>query len=85
VAIFDAVIDAYRATRGVIVVPQIAGDTGHPAIFDLRLRDEILGLDEAQGLRSVTYAHRAEIVRVAVDDVGVLDDMDTPDDYARLR
>ena len=84
VAVFDAVMDAYRESGALIVVPTIAGDTGHPVIFDTRLRDEILAVDPAKGLRSVTYAHRAETLRVPVDSVGVLDDIDTPDDYERL-
>lgn len=85
VAVFDAVLDAYRRTRAPIVVPSIAGDTGHPVVFDMSLRDEILGVDPSQGLRSVTYAHRGEVLRVPVDTVGVLDDIDTPDDYDRLK
>lgn len=85
VHVFDAVVAAYRETGAPIVVPTIAGDTGHPALFDMSLRDEILAVDPNEGLRSVTYAHRGERLRVPVDTVGVLDDMDTPDDYERLR
>jgi CTP:molybdopterin cytidylyltransferase MocA len=84
VAVFDAVLDRYRDTGARVVVPTIAGDTGHPVIFDLSLRDEILAVDPAKGLRSVTYAHRLETLRVPVDAVGVLDDIDTPEDYERL-
>jgi len=84
-SVFDAVLDAYRASVAPIVVPTIAGDTGHPVIFDLSLADEMLGVDPAHGLRAVTYAHRAETLRVPVDSVGVLDDMDTQEDYERLR
>ena len=83
--VFDAVLDAYRATGAKIVVPAFAGDTGHPVVFDLSLRDELLSVDGAQGLRSVTYAHRDEVLRVPVDTVAVLDDIDTPDDYERLK
>lgn len=84
-AVYETVLDAYRRSRALVVVPTIAGDTGHPVIFDLSLADEILAVDPAEGLRAVTYARRAETVRVPVDSVSVLDDMDTPDDYERLR
>lgn len=85
-AVFEAVLGAYRRTGARIVVPTIAGDTGHPVVFDLSLRDEILAVDpSAGGLRTVTYAHRDELLRVPVDTVSVLDDIDTPDDYERLR
>jgi molybdenum cofactor cytidylyltransferase len=83
--VFDAVLEAYRATGARVVVPAFAGDTGHPVVFDLSLRDEMLAVDGAQGLRSVTYAHRDEVLRVPVDTVGILDDIDTPDDYDRLK
>jgi molybdenum cofactor cytidylyltransferase len=85
VAVFDAVLDVYRRTRAKVVVPTIAGDTGHPVVFDGSLRDELLAVDPSQGLRVVTYAHRDAVLRVPVDTVGVLDDIDTPDDYDRLR
>lgn len=84
-SVYEAVLDAYRRTGAPVVVPTIAGDTGHPVVFDLSLADEILGVDPAQGLRSVTYAHRGETLRVPVDTVAVLDDMDTRDDYERLK
>jgi molybdenum cofactor cytidylyltransferase len=85
VAVYDAVLAAYRASGAPVVVPTIAGDTGHPVVFDLSLRDEMLAVDGTQGMRSVTYAHRSETLRVPVDTVAVLDDIDTPDDYERLR
>lgn len=85
VGVYDALLAAYRLHRAPITVPLFGGDTGHPAIFDCSLRDEILAVDPSQGLRSVTYAHRAEVMRVPVDTVGVLDDMDTAEDYERLR
>lgn len=85
VTVFDAVLAAYRERDAAIVVPTIAGDTGHPVVFDLSLRDEILAADPSRGLRAVTYAHRADTLRVPVDSVAVLDDIDTPDDYERLQ
>lgn len=83
--VFDAVLDAYRHGTAAIVMPTIAGDTGHPVIFDSNLRDEILGVDPSVGLRSVTYANRERTLRVPVDALGVLDDIDTQEDYERLR
>jgi molybdenum cofactor cytidylyltransferase len=84
VAVVDAVVAAYRASGAPIVAPVIAGDSGHPVIFDLSLRDEILAIDPSQGLRAVTYAHRADRVRVPVDTVAVIDDVDTREDYERI-
>jgi molybdenum cofactor cytidylyltransferase len=83
-SVVDTVIAAYKASNALIVTPTIAGDSGHPVIFDLSLRDEILAVDPSEGLRAVTYAHRAERLRVPVDTVAIIDDVDTPEDYDRI-
>lgn len=83
--VFDAVLAAYRTSEASIVVPTIAGDTGHPVIFDASLRNAILDVEASVGLRSVTYANRGRTLRVPVDALGVLDDIDTQEDYERLR
>lgn len=85
VEVHDAVLAAFRSSSAPIVAPTIAGDSGHPIVFDISLRDEMLGFDPAQGLRAVTYAHRTEILRVPVDTVAILDDIDTRDDYDRIK
>jgi molybdenum cofactor cytidylyltransferase len=84
VTVVDAVLAAYRSSGALVVAPTIAGDSGHPVVFDLSLREEILAVDPAQGLRAVTYAHRSDRLRVPVDTVAVIDDVDTPDDYERI-
>lgn len=83
--VHETVLAAYRASGAAVVVPTIAGDSGHPVIFDSSLRDEILAIDPAVGLRGVTYANRDSTLRVPVDAVGVLDDIDTQEDYVRLQ
>lgn len=83
--VFETVIGAYRSNGAAIVMPAIAGDTGHPVIFAPSLRSEILAVDPSVGLRSVTYANRSRTLRVPVDSLGVLDDIDTQEDYERLR
>lgn len=83
--VFDAVLEAYREGDAAVVVPTIAGDTGHPVVFDPSLRGAMLDVEASVGLRSVTYANRDRTLRVPVDVVGVLDDIDTQEDYERLR
>jgi molybdenum cofactor cytidylyltransferase len=82
--IINRVIDAYHAARPLIVVPTYGGLNGHPVILDLHLKDEILAIDPAQGLRQVVRAHTNDILRVEVDDRAVLLDCDFPEDYKRL-
>ena len=78
------VVDAWRATRAAIVRPQRNGRHGHPVIFASAILQELRGTDLADGARPVIQAHRSEIVNVPVDDEGAFEDIDTPEDYARL-
>ena len=69
-----------------ISVPTYEGKHGHPIIISRGLEDEIMKLDEAdpEGLKALINAHRQEIQEVPVDSSAILDDIDLPEDYARL-
>lgn len=79
-----AVIEAFGERRAPAVVPVHAGQDGHPVLVSWTLFDNVQDEDLAEGLRSLLEAHADEIERVAVDDAGVLADVDTPEQYARL-
>jgi molybdenum cofactor cytidylyltransferase len=82
--IINRVIDAHETAQPLIVIPTYSGRKGHPIILDMQLKDEILAMDTAQGLRQVVHAHASDILRVEVADEAVLVDCDYPEDYARL-
>ncbi len=71
------------AGRG-IAVPTSGGRRGHPVLFALRYRDEILTRYEAVGLRGLLQAHPEDVYEVEVGTPDVLDDLDTPRDFERL-
>jgi molybdenum cofactor cytidylyltransferase len=56
------------------------GVRGHPVGFSGALKDELLVCDGDEGARSVIERHRAALVSVAVDDRGIVIDIDTPED-----
>jgi molybdenum cofactor cytidylyltransferase len=58
------------------------GRHGHPVIFKRALFDALRRADPAVGAKAVVRA--ATIDDVEVDDAGVVEDVDTPDDYRRL-
>jgi molybdenum cofactor cytidylyltransferase len=82
--IIDKVIDAYEAERPLIAIPAYHGRNGHPIILDMRLRDEIAGMDPELGLRQVVHAHAAGVATVAIETEAVLIDFDYPEDYRRI-
>jgi molybdenum cofactor cytidylyltransferase len=58
------------------------GEHGHPVIFKRRIFDALRAADPAQGAKAVVRA--AGVEDVETGDPGVVDDIDTPEDYARL-
>jgi molybdenum cofactor cytidylyltransferase len=83
-ATMRAVADAYRRTHAAIVRPALDDRHGHPVVFDEALFDALRRADPAAGAKSVLRAHAAEIVHVAVDDPGSVEDVDTPEEYERM-
>lgn len=73
-----------EAPAPAIVQPRHAGRPGHPVLFDAAFRAELLALAGDVGARAVLQAHPGALVRVEVDDPGVLLDVDTPSAYAAL-
>jgi molybdenum cofactor cytidylyltransferase len=83
VDVFNRVIEEYEKNQPLVVIPTFGGRNGHPVILDLKLREEILSMDPAQGLRQVVHTHASEIRRVEVTEESVLVDFDLPEDYRR--
>jgi len=75
---------AARLSPGRIVVPLCEGRRGHPVLFAADLFAEILELAPDQGLNTVVKRNRDRVVEVTVDNPGVLRDIDTPEQFARL-
>ncbi len=75
------VIAAHRASDRGLVLPVHAGRGGHPLLIDLKYRAEIDGLSSGIGLRELLARHPDDVLRVDIDDPGVILDIDTPEDY----
>jgi len=56
--------------------PVYSGRRGHPVGFSARLRADLMALHGAQGARAILHRYAAQVARVAVDDPGVLLDLD---------
>lgn len=81
--VVNAVLDAARGGAG-IVLPVFEGRRGHPVFIHCRYRERILALDpDTVGLNEITRGYPADTLEVELSDAMILDDMDTPADYAR--
>jgi len=81
----DRLVDEYLATKAPIVVPVYRGQRGNPVLFDSSLFSQIREIEGDKGAKSVVLKNEARVREVAVEDEGVLLDIDTPSDYEKAR
>jgi molybdenum cofactor cytidylyltransferase len=79
------VVTAWQRTRAPIVRPAIGERHGHPVIFDRAVFDALRRAPIDGGAKTVVRAHERDLLNVPVEDEGCLVDVDTPDEYQRLR
>ena len=84
--LINQITDTSVASRRGIVVPAYEGRRGHPLLFSVKYRAEVLTGYDGIGLKGLPDAHPDDVHEVAVADDGVVIDIDVPDDYqAALR
>jgi molybdenum cofactor cytidylyltransferase len=84
-AIIERVYTEWRAAPGKIVIPAHHGRRGHPTLFPFSFAPEVFQLPADHGLNRLVHLHANEVREVEVESPAVLADLDTPDDYERLR
>ncbi|MDO5446119.1 MAG: NTP transferase domain-containing protein [Eubacteriales bacterium] len=72
------------ASKGEIVVPVCRGEQGHPIIFSSAVAKSIASDSGEEGIRGALMRSGAETVFIEVEDEGILQDADTPQDYQKL-
>jgi molybdenum cofactor cytidylyltransferase len=77
---------AVYADRGGVVVPRHGRRRGHPLLISPSWQARMPGLAAADGgLRRILELAAGAVREVEVDDPGTVYDVDTPEDYERLR
>jgi CTP:molybdopterin cytidylyltransferase MocA len=66
-----------------IVIPTLDGRRGHPIALPWPLATEIRGLPGNVGINALVARHSDRVVTLDAADRGILDDLDTPEDYRR--
>ena len=74
-------IDAFKKHDKGIAVPTHRGRRGHPVIFDVKYKAELLKLKGDIGGREIVKNHPDDVLEIAVDSESVISDIDTRDDY----
>ncbi|MCA8866341.1 MULTISPECIES: NTP transferase domain-containing protein [unclassified Halomonas] len=73
------------ATRDTIVRPSFKGQPGHPVIFGRVLWPALQVLSGDDGAKGVIQRHTAQYREYAVQDEGILSDIDAPEDNSVRR
>jgi molybdenum cofactor cytidylyltransferase len=81
----DQIIDRYRQSNAQIVIPMYQGFRGNPVLLDRSVFPEVMALSGDIGCRAIFGDHLEGIVKVPVDDIGILLDIDSKDDFEKLQ
>lgn len=85
VEVIRAILESYLATHSKIIVPSFQMHRGHPWLIDMELWGEINDLKPPQTLRDYLIQKSEVITYVNVDTSSILQDLDTPVDYQKLK
>ena len=81
----DALASEYERSKAALIVPTYKGARGNPVVAARSLFGEMMSIKGDVGLRALFDKYAATIVRIPVDDVGIVTDIDTPQDLDTPR
>lgn len=82
---YHKIIEQYQQSDAQIVVPTYRGFRGNPVLLDRSVFSEVMALTGDIGCRAIFGDHPDGIAKVAVDDIGILVDIDDKDDLAKAQ
>jgi molybdenum cofactor cytidylyltransferase len=80
-----AVGPAKARTPNLLALPVYRGKRGHPVVISSALIPAIRAIAPGDTLRTVVHQHLGSALLIPVEDSSVLDDLDTPEDFARVE
>jgi molybdenum cofactor cytidylyltransferase len=84
-SVVQELVNTYRNTRIPLLVPSYQMRRGHPWVVDRSLWQDLLSAPSRTTLRDFLNANAAQIHYLPVETISILQDLDTPGDYERLR
>jgi molybdenum cofactor cytidylyltransferase len=83
-AVVSELLAAAEAAGAAIYLPTFEGRRGHPVLVHRSFQEAVAGLPAEGGLRQLWRECPGAVRHVPVDSPLILQDMDTPADYARV-
>ena len=76
-----ALISSFQAAPLPILIASYQGKRGHPVLFSSQVYGEIFAAPLDQGAKVVVRKDPTRVREIALNDPGILADIDTPEDY----
>lgn len=84
----STLVETFERDKNKIVIPTYRGKRGHPVIFPAALYAELLAVREDTpeniGARAVVRAHAADVIEIAVNEEGVVINLNDPETFRRF-
>ncbi len=80
----DLLIERHRQSERGIILPVHNGTRGHPVIFKMKYKDELLRLTGDIGGKQIVERHPSDVLEVEVDSESVVMSIDAESDYQSL-
>lgn len=80
----DQLIAVHHSEKPQIVIPMYRGFRGNPVLLERSVFPELMHLAGDVGCRAIFGSHTSGILKVAVDDPGILLDIDSAEDWKNL-
>ncbi|WIV11927.1 nucleotidyltransferase family protein [Proteiniborus sp. MB09-C3] len=81
----DSLVEGYKQSKKSIIYPSFSKRRGHPPLISSCLFSEIVKYDGSGGLKALLKKYEDQAYYVEVEDEGVVIDIDTYEDYLKLR
>ena len=79
------IVEEFVGSNAPLAMPTFLGKRGHPVVFSWELLPAIAALSAGDTLRTVVHQQLSRALLIPVEDSSILDDLDTPEDFARAE
>ncbi|MBZ5570850.1 MAG: NTP transferase domain-containing protein [Acidobacteriia bacterium] len=80
----DRLIDEYKKSKPQVAIPMYRGFRGNPVLLDRSVFADAMAIEGDIGCRAIFGSRVKNILKVSVDDAGILIDADSPEEFERL-
>ena len=84
-SVISQLVQSWQKTQEDILVPTYEGRRGHPTFFRWSLVPLVKQIPYNQGINSLLQSPNLTVKTQPVESVSVIEDLDTPEDYDRIR